>query len=108
MNGMKILCVENQPECMALLTSALEGIGYEVMAASDERQALELFTRQPIDGVLLESDLPEATGGALRTKLKAIHPDIPILLFAGISSQTPFMLRFLDAYLRNTERYEDS
>ena len=107
MCGMKILCVEDQPEHMAVLKSMLEGIGYEVMPASSGGQAIDLLTRQAIDGVLLEHNLPDVTGTTLRPKLKAIRPDIPVLLFAGIGSQTPFMVRFLDAYLRNTERVVD-
>jgi len=107
MNGMKILCVEDQPECMATLTCMLEGIGYEVMAATSGRQAVDLMTQQAIDGVLLEYDLPDATGTDLRARLKKIHPDVPMLILAGVGTQTTFMLRFFDAYLRNGERHED-
>ena len=107
MSGMKILCVEDEPEYMAMLTCALEGIGYEVMPASTGGQAIDLLTTQAIDGVLVEDNLPDASGTMLRAKLKAIRPDIPVLLFAGVGGQTPFMLRFFDAYLRNTERFGD-
>lgn len=107
MSGMKILCVENQPEHMAILTSMLEGIGYEVMAATSSGQAIDLLTQQVIDGVLLEYNLPDETGTELRAQLKKIQPDVPVLLFEGIGSQTPFMVRFFDAYLRNGERYND-
>lgn len=107
MSGMKILCVEDQPEDMAVLAYMLEGIGYEVMPARTGGQAIDLFTRQTIDGVLLECNLPDATGATLRAKLKAIRPDVPIMLFAGIGSDTPFMLRFFDAYLRKAERFEN-
>ena len=93
MSGMKILCVEDQPEHMAVLTSMLEGIGYEVMPASNGGQA--------IDGVLLEDNLPDVTGATLRAKLKAMRPGIPVLLIPGVGRQTPFMLRFFDAYLRD-------
>ena len=82
MSGMKILCVEDQPEDLAILTAALEGIGYEVMPASNGGQAIDLFAKQAVDGVLLEDNMPGATGTTLRTKLKEIHPDIPVLLFA--------------------------
>jgi CheY-like chemotaxis protein len=108
MGGMKILCVENQPEDLATLTCMLEGIGYEVMSATNGGQAIELLSRQTIDGVLLDYDLPDASGAAVRARLKAIRPDIPVLLFAGVGSQTPFMLRFFDAYLRNAERFADT
>jgi CheY-like chemotaxis protein len=104
----KILCVEDQPEDMAILAYMLEGIGYEVMPARNEGQAIDLFTKQAIDEVLLECNLPDATGTTLRAKLKAIRPDVPIMLFAGIGSQTPFMLRSFDAYLRNGEGFTDS
>jgi len=107
MNGMKILCVENQPDYMAMLAYMLQGIGYEVMPASNGDQALDLLRRQAIDGVLLEYNLPDASGTELRAQLKAIRPDIPILLFAGIGRQTPFMLRFFDSYLRNGDRFGD-
>jgi CheY-like chemotaxis protein len=107
MSGMKILCVENQPEDMAVLTYMLEGIGYEVMPATNGGQAVDLFSKQVIDGVLLEYNLPDATGATVRARLKAIRPEVPVLLFTGVGSQTPFMLRFFDAYLRNDQALGD-
>jgi CheY-like chemotaxis protein len=107
MSGMKILCVEDQPEYMAMLTCALEGIGYEVMPASTGVQAIDLLTRQAVDGVLVEDNLLDTSGIMLRAKLKAIRPNLPVLRFAGVSRQTPFLLRFFDAYLRDTERVGD-
>ena len=104
MTGMKILCVENQPEEMAVLTCMLQGIGYEVMPASNGEQAIDMLAKEAIDGILLEYNLPDSSGTAVRTRLKAIRPDIPVLLFNGVSSQTPFMLRFFDEYLRNRDR----
>ncbi len=111
MNGMKILCVENQPEDLAILASMLEGIGYEVMPATSGWEALSLLankqTNKAIDGVLLEYNLPDKTVTDLRARLKMLQPDVPILLFEGVGSQTTFMVRFFDAYVRNGERHED-
>jgi len=107
MGGMRILCVDNQAEEMAVLTYMLEGIGYEVMTATNGGQALDLFRKQAIDGVLVDYDLPDASGTAVRAQLKAMRPDIPILIFEGVGRQTPFMLRFFDSYLRNAERFDD-
>ena len=69
---------------------------------------MHLLTTLHVDGVLLEYDLPDATGSAIRAEMKRIKPDVPVLLFAGIGSQTPFLLRFVDSYLRNSERQEDA
>ena len=101
MSGMKILCVEDQSDYMATLTCMLEGIGYEVLPASNRGQALNLLANQTIDGVLLEYNLQDAAGTQLRAQLKAIRPEVPVLLFDGIDGQTPIVLRFFDAYLRN-------
>ncbi|MGA7399450.1 MAG: response regulator [Candidatus Sulfotelmatobacter sp.] len=104
MSEMTILCVEDQSDYMATLTWMLEGIGYEVMHASNGGQAIDLLASHTVDGVLLEHNLRDANGIALRAQLKAMRPDIPVLLFEGIGSQTPVMLRFFDAYLQKKER----
>ena len=107
MSNVRVLCVENHPEYMGALKYMLETAGYEVTAATTGDQALHLLTTLQVDGVLLEYDLPDATGSAVRAEMKRIKPNVPVLLFAGIGSQTPFLLRFFDSYLRNSERPED-
>jgi len=107
MSGMTILCVEDRSEYMATLTCMLEGIGYEVLPARNRGQAIDVLAHRTIDGVLLEYNLPDAAGTTLRAQLKAMRPDVPVLLFDGVSNQTGIMLRFFDAYLRNMERVGD-
>ncbi len=106
MNPVRLLCVEDNPEYMESLKHMLEKTGYEVVTATTGEQALYLLARQPIDGVLLEYDLPDATGTAVRISMKQINPEIPVLLFSGIGNQTPLLLRFFDTYLRMMERPE--
>src|SRR6202050_4180336 len=98
--------VENHPEYMGALKYMLEAAGCEVMAATTGGQGLRLLTDLHIDGVLPEYDLPDATGSAVRAEMKRIKPDIPVLLFAGIGSQTPFLLRFFDSFLQSPARLE--
>ena len=107
MNNIRVLCVENRPEYMDALKYMLERTGYDVTPATTGGQAVHLLTTLHVDGVLLEYDLPDATGSAIRAEMKRIKPDVPVLLFAGIGSQTPFLLRFFESYLRNSERPED-
>jgi DNA-binding response OmpR family regulator len=106
MSHIKVLCVENRPEYMGALKYMLETAGYEVTSATTGDQALRLLTTLDVDGVLLEYDLPDAAGSAVRAEMKRIKPDVPVLLFAGVGSQTPFLLRFLDAYLQSPARLE--
>lgn len=106
MHTVRVLCVEHHAEYLDALTHMLEAAGYEVVAAKTGTAALSKLAAQPIQGVLLEYDLPDATGAAVRAEMKGIKPEVPVLLFAGVGSQTPFLLRFFDAYLRRSERPE--
>jgi len=81
---MKVLCVENYPAYLAKLRSVLHKAGYEVIEASSAEEAVSLFVEHPVDGVLLEYDLPNKNGRAVRGEMKRIKPDVPILLFFGI------------------------
>jgi CheY-like chemotaxis protein len=91
---------------MGALKYMLETASYEVTAATNGDQALRLLTALDVDGVLLDYELPDATGSAVRAEMKRIKPDVPVLLFAGMGGQTPFLLRFLDAYLQSPARRE--
>ncbi|HEV2402065.1 MAG TPA: response regulator [Candidatus Sulfotelmatobacter sp.] len=106
MSNIRVLCVENHSEYLDALTYMLESAGYEVVKATSGSQGVRMLANQPVDGVLLEYDLPDATGSAVRAEMKRVKPEVPVLLFAGVGSQTPFLLRFFDSYLRNTERPE--
>jgi len=106
MNNVRVLCVENHKEYLDALRYMLETAGYEVVSATTGNQGLSILMKQTIDGVLLEYDLPDASGSAVRVEMKRMKPEVPVLLFAGVGSQTPFLLRFFDSYLRNAERPE--
>jgi DNA-binding response OmpR family regulator len=101
MDSVKVLCVENHAEYLEALKYLLEAAGYEVLSAANGSEGVSMLERYPVEGVLLEYDPPDASGATVREKMKRIKPEIPVLLFAGIGSQTPFLIRFLDSYLRN-------
>jgi response regulator RpfG family c-di-GMP phosphodiesterase len=100
-NPVRVLCVENRADYMAMLKHDLERSGCEVLTADTAKEALGLLVTELIEGVLLEYDLPGATGAAVRADMKLLRPEVPILLFNGISSQTPFLLRFFTSYLQD-------
>jgi len=104
MNNVRVLCVESHIEYLDALRDMLEMTGYEVVSATTGSQGVSMLAEQSIDGVLLEYDLPDATGAAVRAEMKKIKPEVPVLLFSGVGSQTPFLLRLFGSYLRNAER----
>lgn len=106
MNSVTLLCVEHCREYLEAMKDMLETAGYEVVCATTGKQGMQELSNKPIRGVLLEYDLPDASGGFVRDEMKRIKPDVPVLLFSGIGGQTPFMLRFFDSYIRNDDAPE--
>jgi CheY-like chemotaxis protein len=79
-----VLLVEDNPEVAEASTNMLEQLGYNVRWASDASSALAEIERDGIDIVC--SDIVMAgkmDGVSLAKKIKATHPDIPILLMSG-------------------------
>ena len=107
MAKIKVLCVESNTENLSVLKCLLEKQGYTVIPAVTGKQALDLIAEQPIDGVLLEYELSDASGTTVRSQIKRTKPDVPVLLFAGVGEQTPILIRFFDAYLRDAGFSDD-
>jgi DNA-binding NtrC family response regulator len=106
MSAAKVLCVENHTDYLEVLRYMLESAGYEVVSATTGSQGVSLLRKHAIEGVLLEYDLPDASGATVRAEMKRIRPEIPVLLFAGVGSQTTFLIKFFDSYLRKGEAPE--
>jgi len=90
----EFFALRNHPEYMGVLKYMLEAAGYEVMAATTGGQGLRLLTDLYVDGVLLEYKLAGCYWQRRACGDERIKPDVPVLLFAGIGRQTPFLLRF--------------
>ena len=102
MDPIKVLCVQNYVKSLSVIRHMLEKTGYEVVGATTGKEAMGLFISEVVDGVLLEYDLPDMSGATVRTEMKRMKPDVPVLLFSGVGPHTPILLRFFDAYLRHT------
>ena len=78
----KILIVDDEPRYLRLLEANLRTEGYEVVTAQDGLQALEAFSAQPIDLVLMDVMMPRMDGISLsqhiRSDPKTSH--IPVIL----------------------------
>ena len=58
----KILIVDDQPDIVLMLTDRLEALGYETVAASNGKKALEKLDQDFPHLMLLDLEMPEMTG----------------------------------------------
>ena len=84
-----VLLVEDDPEVRALFSAFLRDGGYEVVEAADGQEALEIFERRgdAIDVVMTDVVMPNVSGPALASALRARRPGVKVLYVSGYTEQ---------------------
>jgi CheY-like chemotaxis protein len=82
-----ILLVDDEAVVLDVGKRMLSALGYEVRVAADGPQALEMFERdsESIDLVVLDMVMPNMNGGEVFDRIRAIHPEVKVLLASGYS-----------------------
>lgn len=80
-----LLVVDDEVMVQQSLRRSLERLGYEVVTASDGREALEIFERlrASIDLVLLDLIMPKMDGVEALRGIKAINPLARVIVMSG-------------------------
>ncbi len=78
----RILIVDDEPRYLRLLEANLRTEGYEVVTAQDGVQALDVFSSQPIDLVLLDVMMPRLDGFATTQRLREFST-VPIVMLTA-------------------------
>lgn len=84
-----ILVLDPAPAMQAQLVHNLAGAGYRVSCALDARGALALLAADPPDVLLLEWELPDASGIALLRQVRqdGVLCDLPIIMLSARDSE---------------------
>jgi len=82
----RILAVDDDVTVQEVLKFFL-GPMYEVRLAMTGSDALMELCRRPVDLVVLDHRLPDLTGLEILTKLRAIHPSLPVIMLTGYGSE---------------------
>ncbi len=82
-----ILLVDDESIILEVGQQLLETMGYGVLTAQDGNEAIELYKARmdEIDLLILDMIMPEMHGGEVYDKMKAINPNIKVLLSSGYS-----------------------
>jgi len=79
----RILVVDDERDVLSSLSEILTGHGYEVVQASDGREALAWAGTGAIDLVLSDISMPEMSGWQLAAAWRATAPSVPIMFVTG-------------------------
>jgi CheY-like chemotaxis protein len=87
MTKKRILVVDDEKDIVEFLSDLLEDNGYDVTAAYDGTEAMELISKESPDLILLDLQMPRETGTDLYRKLhnKKEYKDIPVVVISGLA-----------------------
>jgi DNA-binding response OmpR family regulator len=78
-----ILLVDDEPSLISLLTLVFESEGLAVQSALNGPKALSLFSRTPVDLVLLDFLMPGMDGGQVAEQMRILRPRVPIVMLSA-------------------------
>lgn len=86
--GQKILLVDDDPQVVRVTGDILKSLGYEVTGTTSPNEALSIVGEVEAGTfalVITDLTMPELDGIELAEKLKAIEPDLPVIIISGYS-----------------------
>jgi two-component system, cell cycle sensor histidine kinase and response regulator CckA len=85
----KILLVDDEDQVVQVTGEILQSLGYTVVGKTSPREAIAVFAKNPrqFDMLITDLTMAELTGLELSEQVKALRPDIPIILITGYSDQ---------------------
>jgi CheY-like chemotaxis protein len=98
-----ILYADDSPNILEAWKILLEQNGYEVLTATDGKEAVEAFVSHPVDLVLLDYHMPQMDGGVAAAHMKACKTDVPIALLSADDLSPLSNLKAVDAFVSKSE-----
>jgi two-component system, NtrC family, response regulator HydG len=90
-----VLLVDDESELLLLVGDLLRAKGFDVITAPDAGRAMEQLDEHKVRVVVLDVNLAGEDGVRFMSFIKMNHPDVPVLLYTGLShdeSQVKMML----------------
>ncbi|MFZ4715372.1 MAG: response regulator [Bacteriovoracaceae bacterium] len=78
-----VLCVDDEPELLEIIASALEPHFDEIVTATNGFTAIEIMKHKHIDVVLTDFKMPKMNGIELVEEIKKLKPLLPIIMVTG-------------------------
>lgn len=89
------LVVDDEIAILELARSALEKLGFEVLAASNAQAALEMVREWegPLELMLIDVVMPDVNGPELAERVRELHPEAKLIFTSGYGLGASVALR---------------
>jgi DNA-binding response OmpR family regulator len=96
---MKILVVDDDLHIQRLYQEEFQDEGYEVVVASNGKEAMEMFEKENPDIVTLDILLPDIDGIRILRQMKEKNPKIPVIMSTAYDYRDDFAVWASEAYI---------
>ena len=80
------MAVDDDPNALFGLTQILTEEGFKIITAANGKEALKTLKANSIDIVITDEKMPDVSGLELLAKIKALDPDLPVILLTAFGS----------------------
>ncbi|MCX5734617.1 MAG: GAF domain-containing protein [candidate division NC10 bacterium] len=84
----RVLIIDDDPMVRQTVVSLLRAAGHSVVEADGGAAGLVRLAETPVDCVLTDLGMPEMTGWDVARAVRALHPNLPIVLLTGWGEQS--------------------
>lgn len=98
-----VLCIDDELIGLKVRRILLERAGYTVLGALDGAEGIDMFSRHPVDAVVLDYAMPGLNGAEVATRLRALRPEVPILLLSAYLGLPQEVTSLVDVYMTKGE-----
>jgi len=81
-----VLLVDDDVNSLNIMVEIMRRDGYNTISAIDGRDAIRKIQDNPVDIVILDFHLPDATGLDVLEQIKRIQPNVPVIVTSADSS----------------------
>jgi len=90
MGNKKILVVDDEPDFLKMIKIRLEANDYNVIVASNGKEALEQIKSVIPDAVLLDILMPGIDGLEVLKRIRKTNPNLPVFIITAFSNEERF------------------
>jgi CheY-like chemotaxis protein len=98
-----VLCVDDELVGLRVRKILLERAGYRVLTALNGAAGLEIFSKEPVEAVVLDYSMPGMHGGEVASRMRQAKPNIPILLLSAYIGLPAEVTSLVDLYMTKGE-----